>query len=126
LREVNYDPNQEVSYQEEEKDAKASCFHFIIDQMFADNSSWPFRDPVGNDVAPDYYEIIKEPVDLKTMRERVNEGHYDSIMKFVGDVERIFNNCRIYNKKDTVYYKMADKLEETIKPFLDQLRESCQ
>jgi len=33
LKEVNYDPNQEVFYQEEEKDAKASCFHFIIDQM---------------------------------------------------------------------------------------------
>ncbi|CAG9334497.1 unnamed protein product [Blepharisma stoltei] len=125
LKEVNYDPNQEVSYQEEEKDAKASCFHFIIDQMLADNSSWPFREPVGSDVAPDYYEIIKEPMDLKTMKENVDRGHYD-VAKFVEDVEKMFKNCRNYNKKDTVYYKMADKLEGIIKPFLEQLKESSQ
>jgi len=79
---------------------------------------------VGSDVAPDYYEIIKEPMDLKTMKENVDRGHYD-VQKFVDDVERMFKNCRVYNKKDTVYYKMADKLEGIIKPFLDQLKESC-
>ena len=58
------------------------------------------------------------------MQERVNSGYYDNIAKFVDDVERMFRNCKIYNKRDTVYYKMAEKLEAVIKPFLDQLKES--
>jgi Transcription factor involved in chromatin remodeling, contains bromodomain len=121
---VNYDPSLEVSYQDEEKDAKTGCFNFIIEQMIADNSSWPFKEPVGPEVAPDYYEIIRDPIDLRTMQERVNSGYYDNIAKFVDDVERMFRNCKIYNKRDTVYYKMAEKLEAVIKPFLDQLKES--
>ena len=124
IKQVNYDPSLEVSYQDEEKDAKTGCFNFIIEQMTADNSSWPFKEPVGPEVAPDYYEIIRDPIDLRTMQERVSNGFYDSIAKFVEDVERMFRNCKIYNKRDTVYYKMAEKLENVIKPFLDQLKES--
>lgn len=124
IKQVNYDPSLEVSYQDEEKDAKTGCFNFIIEQMIADNSSWPFKEPVGPEVAPDYYEIIRDPIDLRTMQERVNSGYYDNIAKFVDDVERMFRNCKIYNKRDTVYYKMAEKLEAVIKPFLDQLKES--
>ena len=120
IKQVNYDPSLEVAYQDEEKDAKTGCFNFILEQMIADNSSWPFKEPVGPEVAPDYYEIIRDPIDLRTMQERVNSGFYDTIAKFVEDVERIFRNCKIYNKRDTVYYKMAEKLEAVIKPFLDQ------
>ena len=126
LAQVAYEPSLEVSMEEEEKDAKTACFHFILDQMTADNSSWPFREPVSNEVAPDYYEIIKDPIDLKTMRGKINAGYYDNIKKFVEDIEKMFSNCRIYNKKDTVYYKMADKLEEAIKPFIEQLKEFTQ
>jgi histone acetyltransferase len=124
IKQVNYNPSIEVSYQDEEKDAKTGCFNFILEQMMADNSSWPFKEPVGSDVAPDYYEIIRDPIDLRTMQERINIGYYDTIGKFVEDVERMFRNCKTYNKRDTVYYKMAEKLEGVIKPFLDQLRES--
>ncbi|OMJ65818.1 hypothetical protein SteCoe_37571 [Stentor coeruleus] len=124
IKQVHYDPSLEISYQDEEKDAKTGCFNFIIEQMLSDNSSWPFKEPVGPEVAPDYYEIIKDPIDLHTMQDRVNNGYYDSITKFVDDVDRMFKNCRSYNKKDTVYYKMAEKLEAVIKPFVDQLRES--
>ena len=124
ILQVKYDPSLEISYQDEEKDAKTGCFNFILEQMLADNSSWPFKEPVGPEVATDYYEIIKEPIDLKTMQERVSNGYYDNINKFVDDIDKMFKNCRTYNKKDTVYYKMAEKLETVIKPFLDQLRES--
>jgi histone acetyltransferase len=120
---VSYDYREDVTFDEEAKDAKTECFNFIIQQMIADSSSWPFKEPVGPEVAPDYYEIIKEPIDLKTMQDSVNKGHYDTIEKFLEDVEKMFRNARTYNKKDTVYYKMADKLEASLKPFLDQLRD---
>ena len=40
--------------------------------MISNTSSWPFRDPVGVEVAPDYYDIIKDPIDLNTMKERIS------------------------------------------------------
>jgi len=65
---VNYDPSQETFNEEEVKDSKINCFYFIIDQMFNDSSSWPFKDPVSPDVAPDYSQVIENPIDLTTMR----------------------------------------------------------
>jgi histone acetyltransferase len=121
LREVHYNPDEEQSNMEEENDTKAACFNFIIEQMLNHTSSWPFKDPVGRDVAPDYYDIITNPIDIKTIKEKVRQGQYDTLEKFVDDVRRIFKNARTYNKEDTVYYKMADKLEEYIRPFLEQL-----
>lgn len=90
--------------------------------MVADRSSWPFRESVGADVAPDYYELVKDPVDLTTMKRRVSAGEYLTIEQFVQDTEKMLDNCRIYNKGDTVYCKMADKLEQFISPFLEQLK----
>lgn len=121
LREAHYNPEEEMLSLDEENDTKGACFNFIIEQMLSHTSSWPFKDPVGRDAAPDYYDTISNPIDIKTIRERVKQGQYDTLEKFVEDVQRIFDNARTYNKEDTVYYKMANKLEEFIQPFLKQL-----
>ena len=122
LAEINYKSDDENYDDEENQDAKAACFNCIIEHMMKDSASWPFKDPVRIEVAPDYYQTITKPIDLSTMRERVQQGHYDTVDLFIEDIELMFKNARIYNRKDTVYYKMADKLESSIKPFLDQLK----
>lgn len=33
-------------------------------------SSWPFRKPVSVTEAPDYYEVVKHPVDISSMRRK--------------------------------------------------------
>ena len=37
-----------------------------------DNYSWPFLTPVNKRDVPDYYDIIKEPMDLETINHRLN------------------------------------------------------
>lgn len=122
LAEVHYNEDDDRTIEEEEKDAKSACFNFIIDNMLNNSASWPFKEPVGIDLAPDYYEIIKNPIDLKTMREKVRRGEYSDVSEFLRDVELLFSNARTYNKKDTVYYKMADKLEESVQTSIEILR----
>jgi len=76
------------------------------------SSSWPFHHPVNKDEVPDYHEIIKDPLDLEEMERRVNLGNY-YITKdiFLADLKRICDNCRIYNREDTEYYKCANDIE---------------
>lgn len=38
------------------------------------SSAWPFLKPVDTNVAPDYYDHIKYPMDLKTMQDRLKKG----------------------------------------------------
>ncbi|KAJ8443493.1 hypothetical protein Cgig2_016976 [Carnegiea gigantea] len=74
--------------------------------------AWPFKEPVDARDVPDYYDIIKNPIDLKTMSKRVeSEQYYVTFEMFVADVRRMFDNARTYNSPETIYYKCATRLE---------------
>jgi len=74
--------------------------------------AWPFKEPVDSRDVPDYYDIIKDPIDLKTMLRRVDsEQYYVTLEMFVADMKRMFSNARTYNSPDTIYYKCATRLE---------------
>lgn len=83
----------------------------LLDAIKADEHSWPFLDPVDPEEAEDYYEKIKEPMDLKTMDSKVKEGKYGSIDAFLADVKLICQNCRTYNPPDSSYVQAANRLE---------------
>jgi histone acetyltransferase len=89
---------------------QSSCLK-ILDQLVANKASWPFLTPVKKEEVPDYYDVIKEPIDFQTLRERVNQGYYLNKKLFISDVKKIFNNARTYNVKNTIYYKYANELE---------------
>ncbi|CAI5512496.1 unnamed protein product, partial [Closterium sp. Naga37s-1] len=72
--------------------------------------SWPFKDPVDGSEVPDYYDIIKDPIDLKTMQKRLEaESFYVTIDMFVADMRRMTANARTYNAPDTIYFKCANR-----------------
>ncbi|KAL4604695.1 hypothetical protein ACB092_10G208500 [Castanea dentata] len=74
--------------------------------------AWPFKEPVDARDVPDYYDIIKDPMDLKTMSKRVeSEQYYVTFEMFVADVKRMFANARTYNSPETIYYKCSTRLE---------------
>lgn len=74
--------------------------------------AWPFTHPVNKDEVPDYYNVIKTPMDLSTIEERLESDHYSAPREMVADLKLMFNNCRQYNDATTVYNKCAVKLEK--------------
>uniref|UniRef100_A0A7S0RDS6 histone acetyltransferase n=1 Tax=Pyramimonas obovata TaxID=1411642 RepID=A0A7S0RDS6_9CHLO len=75
--------------------------------------AWPFAEAVDGREVPDYYDIIKDPVDLAMVKRRLSAGeYYITLEMFAADFRRMFENCRIYNAPDTVYYKCATRLEQ--------------
>ena len=74
-------------------------------------AAWPFLKAVQVDEAPDYYDHIKYPMDLKTMTERLKNKYYINKRLFIADMQRIFNNCRSYNDSETEYFKLSNNLE---------------
>ncbi|KAK9137550.1 hypothetical protein Sjap_008144 [Stephania japonica] len=84
----------------------------LIKLMQEHPDSWPFKDPVDPRDVPDYYDIIKDPIDLKTMSKRLeSEQYYVTFEMFVADVKRMFTNARSYNSPETIYYKCATRLD---------------
>lgn len=84
----------------------------LLKLMHDHPDAWPFKEPVDARDVPDYYDIIKDPMDLKTMSKRVeSEQYYITLEMFLTDVRTMFRNARTYNSPDTIYYKCATRLE---------------
>merc|ERR1712158_174646 len=44
----------------------------LVKQLWANRSSIPFHHPVNTSDVPNYYEVVKEPMDLSTVDKKVN------------------------------------------------------
>lgn len=96
----------------------------LLRQLQAHKSSWPFREPVNAKEVPDYYEVIKDPMDLRKIEGKINERRYQRLLEFIGDVTKIFDNCRYYNAKESNIARCATTLETFFVPRLRSLRAS--
>ncbi|EFX67332.1 hypothetical protein DAPPUDRAFT_63972, partial [Daphnia pulex] len=78
-------------------------------QLLADLSShvdsWPFLKPVTRAEAPDYHHVIKQAMDLGTMKYKLNSIKYKTAEDFVKDLQLIFTNCYTYNNDAADEYK---------------------
>jgi transcriptional activator SPT7 len=59
--------------------------------------SGPFLNRVNKREAPDYYNIIKHPMDIGTMMKKLKGLQYKSKKEFVDDLNLIWSNCLTYN-----------------------------
>ncbi|CAK1552071.1 unnamed protein product [Leptosia nina] len=102
----------------------------LIKQIHLHKNAWPFMEPVDPREAPTYYKIIKEPMDLQTVERKVNDRTYSTLSEFIGDMTKIFDNCRYFNPKDSEFYRCAEGLEaffaQKIKYFREKLFETTQ
>ena len=85
----------------------------LLSQKYKD-LNWPFRQPVDPVELrlPDYYEIIKEPIDLGTIRKNMDNREYKTGEAFASDVRRVFSNCYKYNPPDNQVVQLAHKLQD--------------
>jgi bromodomain-containing factor 1 len=76
--------------------------------------SYPFLHPVDAVALniPDYYKIIKNPMDLGTIDTKLKEQQYTSADEFYADVKMIFKNCYKYNGIDSPVSALAKQLEK--------------
>lgn len=95
----------------------------LIKQLLGNRYAAPFKEPVNQALVPNYYNVIKEPMDLQTIDQRVGQKYYTTLCKFIGDVMRIFENCRIFNPENSLITKNADNLESYFIQKLAVLRE---
>ncbi len=57
--------------------------------------------------APDYCEVIKKPMNLTYIREKVEKKSYTTLQAFFGDVELLINNALLYNSDPSNPYHVA-------------------
>lgn len=86
----------------------------LIMPFFLQSYAWPFYKPVDAELLGlhDYHEIIKKPMDLGTVKRKMDTREYRSAQEFAQDVRLIFTNCYKYNPSDHDVVAMARKLQD--------------
>lgn len=77
-----------------------------------DPESLPFRQPVDPQVLqiPDYFDIVKRPMDLSTIKKKLDMGQYSDPWQYVEDVWLMFDNAWLYNRKTSRVYRYCTKV----------------
>ncbi|XP_017289210.1 bromodomain testis-specific protein isoform X2 [Kryptolebias marmoratus] len=89
----------------------------ILKEMFSKRHypyAWPFYAPVDAVALGlhDYHDIIKQPMDLSTIRNKMDQREYANAKEFAADVQLMFSNCYKYNPPSHEVVHMARKLQE--------------
>ncbi|KAI5190913.1 hypothetical protein NECID01_1208 [Nematocida sp. AWRm77] len=82
--------------------------------------TWPFLEPVDPVLVPTYYTLIKKPMDLSTMRTKLQEGQYAAQSEFVADFDLMINNCYAFNATGSEVYLCGTKLAAYFKQTFEQ------
>jgi len=88
--------------------------HAILKSLMSSSKATPFLapvDPVALGI-PDYFQVIKEPMDLGTIKQNVECGYYDEPSVFADHVRLVFRNAMLYNAAHSQVHIYAQKLLE--------------
>lgn len=97
--------------------AEMKFCHQVIKELIARKHSsfnYPFLEPV-DPVAlncPTYFEYVKQPMDLGTIGEKLNNWEYSDYDQFEADVRLVFKNCYAFNPDGTLVNMMGHRLED--------------
>ena len=76
-----------------------------------------FRDPVDpeRDEAPGYFDLVKKPMDLSTIRHKLENGEYANVHQWKEDVLLVFSNAVTYNGKGSAVGVIASELHQVFR-----------
>mmetsp|Transcript_22032 Transcript_22032/g.30302 ORF Transcript_22032/g.30302 Transcript_22032/m.30302 type:complete len:216 (-) Transcript_22032:81-728(-) len=89
---VCFDPSIQKILQELLQTLLLFVWRMIVTHVY----SAPFLVPVKETEAPAYFSIISNPMDLSTIRKRIESGEYRSPEDMVRDIHLMCDNCRVY------------------------------
>nr|KYP68877.1 Bromodomain-containing protein 4 [Cajanus cajan] len=86
----------------------------LLEKLMKHKHGWVFNAPVDVEGLGlhDYFTIITHPMDLGTVKSRLNKNWYKSPKEFAEDVRLTFRNAMTYNPKGQDVHVMAEQLSE--------------
>lgn len=93
----------------------------ILERVMALDRGNLFLLPVSQQKVPDYYEVVKEPMDWTAISDKLERYAYSSIKDFQRDVLLVLDNAMLYNKADTPFHRTALRIKKLSEPIFEEL-----
>lgn len=87
---------------------------YLLSLLKKHRCGYPFTEPVDPEVLgiPDYFDVIKEPMDFSKVEKRLRSNFYKSQLEFENDINKIWDNALTYNKPNTDIYHMTHEIKD--------------
>ena len=101
-----------------------SCLE-IIDELCQHPVSAIFMNPVDpeEDQVPNYLQIVKNPSDLGTVKQKLTEQKYKTLDEFKRDVNLIWENAALFNGRQATISQMGERLNRIFQRRMAQIEE---
>ncbi|CAJ0894942.1 1804_t:CDS:10, partial [Entrophospora sp. SA101] len=83
-----------------------------------------FQNPIREQDAPGYNEIVNHPTDLKTLKRRLRDGEITNTDQFHRELMLMFMNAAIYNREDTDVYRMTTMMKDHVEDQILEFRQT--
>ncbi len=96
----------------------------VVNPLFKHSKSSAFREPVNAKalgIYPIYHQIIKRPMDLGTVRKKIDRGEYLTRAQCLDDIGLIWENAKTFNKPGHFVHENAKVLEAVTRDKLARL-----
>uniref|UniRef100_A0A673BMH0 Protein polybromo-1 n=1 Tax=Sphaeramia orbicularis TaxID=375764 RepID=A0A673BMH0_9TELE len=119
--EDGYDAQDNPGGSTEDENAP-SCLKDVLEQLL--DAVVAYTEPTGRLVSelfqklpskvqyPDYYAIIKEPIDLKIIAQKIQMGHYRSVGAMAKDIDLLVKNAKTYNEPGSQVFKDSNTIKK--------------
>lgn len=83
----------------------------------------PFREAIEPeaDGVPDYLDKVKRPMDLGTIKRKMDRGQYGNEEEFAADVRQIFDNCFTYWTPGDAMWRTGERLQRSFEDKYGQM-----
>ncbi|KAK6112151.1 PHD-zinc-finger like domain family protein [Brugia pahangi] len=82
----------------------------VIEKIASKDYSDVFAKPVTEKEVPGYSTVIKNPMDLSTMRKKLAKGDYKNLSQLKSDFTLMMNNCSTFNRHNEFFWKYGHRL----------------
>uniref|UniRef100_A0A1I7TYY9 DDT domain-containing protein n=1 Tax=Caenorhabditis tropicalis TaxID=1561998 RepID=A0A1I7TYY9_9PELO len=100
---------------------KMSAIEQLLKEAMRQECSWPFLQPVDVKEVPDYYDVIKRPMDLRTMMNKIKQRVYNKPAEVGSDFRLLLSNCETYNETESEIYQLSKQLDSFVTTRLDNI-----
>lgn len=98
----------------------------LLNRLKRNSNAGPFLQPVDPIALgiPDYFEKIKNPIDMGTIKEKLANKQYKKAEEFDADMQLMFSNCFEYNAPGTPVHEIGKNLKSVYDGLFRQVREN--
>ena len=107
-------PSDIDTYSIKERKRFQGVIGMVHSQISSHRNGTIFHHPIRPADAPDYHDIVKRPMDLKTIKNRVRDGVINNSAEYQRDIYLMFANSLMYNRPNSDIYLMAEEVYSII------------